>query len=239
MGLCVFFIYTEASQNYYWQWARVWRYIGVFTDEGFKAGVLLDGLWVSLYIIALGLVLSLLIGTFLAFARLSASPVAVFFAKHLISLIRNTPLLIQLFLFYFVVAPVFSWSPFVTAVVCLSLFEGVYFAENFRAGIISLPKAQWEAAFSLGMSMPMTVRLVIFPQIIRIIMPALTGQVISLIKDSALVSVIAVTDLTMRARELISETYLSFEVWIVVASFYFILTIPINVLAFFIARKQN
>ena len=98
-------------------------------------------------------------------------------------------------------------------------------AEIFRAGIISLPRAQWEAAFSLGFGMWPTLHLVILPQALRRVIAPLSGQVISLIKDSSLVSAIAVADLTLRGREAIAESFLSFEIWLLAAGVYLGLTL--------------
>lgn len=125
-----------------------------------------------------------------------------------------------------------------TAVFCLALFEGVYLAEILRGGILALPHAQWEAAFSLGMSLPKTLRYVILPQVFRNVLPSLAGQLISLIKDTSLVSAIAAADLTLQARNVISETYLSFEIWIIVAVLYFLLTLFVSVPALIFAQKR-
>jgi len=239
MAFICYWIYEQASEQYRWQWGRIWRYVGVFTDSGFKAGPILDGLLITLLLTLSSLFLAIIIGLILCFARLSLSPVAVVFSRQVVSLIRNTPLLIQLLLFYYVFAPIFSFSNFTSAVFTLALFEGVYLSEIFRAGITSLPKAQWEAAFSLGMSTPMTLKLIILPQALGNILPTFSGQLISLIKDTSLVSAIAVTDLTQKARALISETFLSFETWILVAIFYFLLTTLVSIPAFIYTKSHS
>ncbi|MCH5276761.1 MAG: amino acid ABC transporter permease, partial [Desulfovibrionaceae bacterium] len=144
---------------------------------------------------------------------------------------RNTPLLMQLFMVYFVVAPVFGLGPFASATLALGLFEGSYLAEIFRAGVAGLPRAQWEAAFSLGMGTAAACRHVILPQALRRVLPPLTGQVVSLIKDTSLVSAIAVADITMRGRVIITETFLSFEIWLLVAAVYLFLTLLVSLAA--------
>ena len=113
----------------------------------------------------------------------------------------------------------------------LSLFEGAYVSEIFRAGIISIEKGQWEAAHSLGLSTVDTYRYIILPQAIKRILPPLTSQAVSLIKDSALVSTIAIYDLTMQAQVIISETFLTFEIWFTVAAIYMILTVTLSTVA--------
>lgn len=237
---CVaYYLYEVASAQYRWQWGRIWRYVGVFTDEGFRKGPLIDGLLITLELIAYSTVLAIICGLTLCFASLSLSPVARAFAGFVISTIRNTPLLIQLFVFYYILAPVFGLSPFHSAMITLAIFEGAYLSEIFRAGIISLPKAQWEASFSLGMSTPMTLRLVILPQALHNVLPTFSGQIISLIKDTSLVSAIAVADLTQKARTLISETFLSFETWILVALFYFALTALVSIPAYLYSKFSH
>jgi len=113
-------------------------------------------------------------------------------------------------------------------VLALSLFEGAYASEIFRAGILSIHRGQWEAAFSSGLGTWHTYRRVILPQAVRRILPPLTSQAISLIKDSALVSTIAIYDLTMQGQAIIAETYLVFEVWFTVAALYLVITLALS-----------
>ncbi len=233
MVFCAVWIYGEASTHYTWQWARVWRYVGTFQAgdflETFRAGLLLKGLGITLLIVLYGFVLTVLFALCLAFMKLCQSPVLITASSGIISLIRNTPLLIQLFLWYFVFAGMLGLTPFITAVLCLALFEGVYLAEILRSGIIAISHTQWEAGFSLGMPLAKTLLYVIMPQVFRNVLPSLAGQFISLIKDTSLVSAIAVADLTLQARNIISETYLSFEIWLTAALWYFALTLLVSV----------
>jgi polar amino acid transport system permease protein len=145
-----------------------------------------------------------------------------------LELIRNTPLLVQLFFIYFVLSPGLDISRFASAVLSLSLFEGAYASEIFRAGIVSIHRGQWEAAYSLGLTTFHTYRCIILPQAIRRVLPPLTSQAISLVKDSALVSTIAVYDLTMQGRAIIAETYLTFELWFTIAAIYLLITVSLS-----------
>lgn len=227
-------IYEQASTQYTWQWARVWRYFGSFQNgdfsvSNFQAGLLLKGLGITLLLVLCSFMFTLLFAFVLVFMKLGQSPVLIAVSQGIISLIRNTPLLIQLFLWYFVFAAIFRLNPFMTAVFCLALFEGVYLAEILRSGIMAVSHTQWEASFSLGMTLPKTLLYVIMPQVFRNILPSLAGQFISLIKDTSLVSAIAVADLTLQARTVISETYLSFEIWLLVACLYFVLTLLVSI----------
>ena len=215
--------------GYNWQWYQVPKYIFQFHDGDFIAGPLLLGLFMTFRITAWGLVLSMTIGLITALFRLSDAFFARIVARGYLELIRNTPLLVQIFFLYFVLAPIFGLSRFSAGVIALSLFEGAYASEIFRAGIISIHKGQWEASHSLGLSMFDTYRCIILPQAIRRILPPLTSQAISLIKDSALVSTIAIYDLTMEGRAVIAETFLTFEIWFTVALMYLIITITLSI----------
>ena len=141
-----------------------------------------------------------------------------------------------LFFIYFVLGPVLGLDRFPAAVLALSLFEGAYASEIFRSGILAVERGQIEAAASLGLNRYQIFRLIILPQAIRTILPPLTSQAISLVKDSALVSTIAIYDLTMQAQALISETFLTFEIWFTVAILYLVITVT---LSFFVVFLEN
>jgi polar amino acid transport system permease protein len=219
-----------AGLGYNWQWYRVPQYLLTHEDGRWITGPLIDGLMVTFEITGASLVLAFIFGLTSALGRLSDSYVARIVSRFYLELIRNTPLLVQLFFIYFVVAPIFDLSRFVSAVLALSLFEGAYASEIFRAGMVSIHKGQWEAAHSLGLSTFDTYRRIILPQALRRILPPLTSQAISLVKDSALVSTIAVYDLTMRGREIISETFLAFEIWFTIAAMYLVVTVCLSIL---------
>jgi len=152
-------------------------------------------------------------------------------------LIRNTPLLIQLFFLYFVISPIVGMNAFFSAVIALSLFEGAYISEIFRSGIESIPPGQWEAGLSSGLTKFESYRFVILPQAVRAILPPLTGQAISLIKDSALVSTIAIYDLTMQGQAIVAETFLVFEIWLSVAAIYLVITMSLSALVHEMEKK--
>lgn len=216
--------------GYNWQWNRVWRYLIEVSPEGWRFGMLFQGLWVTLEIVVLSLGLSLLIGLAVALMRLTSSPMATGIAKVYLELVRNTPLLIQIFVIYFVFAPILDIGRLSAAVLALSLFEGAYASEMIRAGILAVPAGQWEASASLGMTRAQSYRHIILPQALRQMIPPLTGQGISLVKDSALVSTIAIYDLTMRGQQIIADTFLTFEIWFVVAAIYLAVTLMLTLL---------
>jgi polar amino acid transport system permease protein len=223
--------------GYAWHWRQIPRYFGTLSEAGFSVGPLLQGVIVTLEITAYSLVLAAIIGLTTALLRLSGSVVGGWLARIYLEAIRNTPLLVQIFFLYFVMAPIFDIGRTATAVLALSLFEGAYASEIFRAGITSIHRGQWEACYSLGLSRMQSYRTVILPQALRRVLPPLTSQAVSLIKDSALVSTIAVADLTMEGRTIIAETFLSFEIWFVVAALYLVLTLTLSALASSLERR--
>ncbi len=227
---CLAWLLVRGSQNlgYHWHWYRVPAYLVETEGSGLHLGPLLKGLIVTLKISALSLVLAFALGLITALLRLSSSFLGQLLSRAYLETVRNTPLLVQLFFIYFVAAPILGIEAFTSAVLALSLFEGAYASEIFRSGIVSISGGQWDAARSLGLSTWHIYRHVILPQALRRILPPLTGQGISLIKDSALVSTIAIYDLTMQGRAIISETYLVFEIWFTVAAIYLALTFSLS-----------
>lgn len=232
---------VSSAENigYNWQWYQIPKMIYTWDNGVFTVGPLLKGLFITLQISAISLVFSLIIGLVTAIFRLSDSRVASALARIYLETSRNTPLLIQIFFIYFVLGPVLGLERMVSAILALSLFEGAYASEIFRSGILSVSRGQHEAAYSLGHSNYETYRYIILPQAIRTMLPPLTSQTISLIKDSALVSTIAIYDLTMQAQSLIAETYLTFEIWFTVAALYLLITILLSVVVSILERRMK
>lgn len=141
-----------------------------------------------------------------------------------VEVIRGTPLLVQIFIVYFFIGTVLDLERFTAGVIALSVFTAAYVAEIVRSGIQSIPRGQMEAARSLGMNYPKAMIYVILPQAFKQTLPPLAGQFINLIKDSSLVSVISITDLTKAGREVVSGSFAPFEVWFTVAALYLLLT---------------
>jgi polar amino acid transport system permease protein len=200
-------------------------------------GPLMDGLWTTLWLSAISSVLALFIGLGTGLARISKNYTVSMLAAIYIEIIRGTPLLVQIFIAYFFIGTVFDLSRNVAGLGALALFAGAYVAEIVRAGIQSIPRGQMEAARSLGMTVPQAMLDIILPQAFKRILPPLSGQFISLIKDSSLVSVIAITDLTKSGREIITSTFATFEVWLVVAAMYLIITSVLSQLVFYMERR--
>jgi len=232
-GLAYLTIHGSLRSGYDWQWERVPQYLLTHHEGRWYAGPLLKGLTVTFQLTAVSLLLSFVFGLTTALLRMSGSILGQGLARVYLEAIRNTPLLVQLFFVYFVLAPILGIGRFTAAVLTLSLFEGAYASEILRAGILSIHRGQREAAHSLGLSGYQTYRHVILPQAFRVVLPPLTGQAVSLIKDSALVSTIAIFDLTMRGQAIVAETFLTFEIWFTVAAIY----LAINVLFSWITSR--
>lgn len=212
--------------------------------KGLKAGPLANGLFITLKVSFISIILAIIIGVLVGLMRIGPVYLLRLISITYIEIVRGTPLLVQIFIAYFFFRNLFINIKFSIAgytiidfssamfwgVLALSLFTGAYIAEIFRAGIQSIPRGQTEAARSLGMNYFKTMTYIVIPQAFRRTLPPMAGQFISLIKDSSLVSVIAITDLTKAGREVISSTYSTFEVWFTVAAMYLILTAALSFL---------
>lgn len=228
-GLIAWLILEGArAMEYNWQWYRVSQFIYRFVDGELILGGLMKGLIVTFQITFFSMGLTILIGLVTALLRMSNSFSGKLIANIYLELIRNTPLLVQLFLFYFIVAPIAGIDRFWAGVLCLSFFEGSFAAEIIRAGIQSVARGQTEAANALGFNRINRYRDIILPQAVPLILPPMTGLIINLIKHSAIVSVIAVADLTTEGLNIISETFMAFEIWFTVAGIYLVVTVSLS-----------
>ncbi len=207
----------------------------VAANKGWRIGPLTKGLIMTLEISFFSIIIAIIIGIITGLMRIS--PVYVFrkLALTYVEIVRGTPLLVQIFILYFFFGKIFDLGQLASGVAALAIFTGAYIAEIVRAGVQSVHKGQTEAARSLGLNYSQTMRHIILPQALRRTLPPMAGQFISLIKDSSLVSVIAITDLTKAGREVISATFSTFEVWFSVAAMYLILT---SALSYLISRLE-
>lgn len=230
-------VYGASQMNYTWKWAQIPRFVVRVIDGQLYPGPLLKGLVVTLEISAVSFALALAIGLATALCRLSDSIVARGLARGYLEIVRNTPLLVQIYLLYFVLAPILNFDRWFAAVFALAVFEGAFAAEIFRGGILSVPKGQTEAAMSVGLSRAQTYRLVVVPQAIRIMLPPLTSLAVSLVKHSAIVSAIAMFDLFNEARTLVSETFLSYEIYLTTGAIYLAVTLVLSLLVTRLERR--
>jgi polar amino acid transport system permease protein len=226
-----------ASMGYNWQWFRVPRYLWRIIDGEVIWGPLMKGLFVTIQISAVAMVLALAIGLATALLRLSPSLVGRGIARVYLEIIRNTPLLVQVLVFYFIIAQILGINRFWSGVLCLAFYEGAFAAEIIRGGIVAVRRGQWEAARSLGLKPFDTYRDVILPQAVPLMLPPLAGVLVNLVKHSAIVSVIAVFDLTTEGRTIVADTFMAFEIWLTVAGLYLVLTLTLSLLVLGLERR--
>lgn len=214
-------------------------------------GVLMQGVITTLRLSVWATLLALVLGTVSGLMRTSVRPLLRIMATGYVELIRNIPILVWVFIAYyfvgdrlipmlgldhltrlepglgrsfveFFIAPVSRVPVFISGMAALAVYEAAYITEIVRAGIQSIERGQWEASSALGFSRLQLMQHIILPQAFKKVLPALAGQIISTIKDSAIVSVISIPELTFQGMELMSATFLTFEVWTTILVIYFI-----------------
>jgi len=192
---------------------------------------LLKATLLTLKISLISLLFGFLFGLVAALLKLSPNGLLRLIGGFYVWIIRSTPLLVQLFLIYFGLPQLgIDLGPFMSGVLALALNTGAYNAETIRGGIISVPSGQLEAARSLGMGPALAMRRIVLPQAIRVAIPALGNNFVILIKDTSLVSTITLVELTLTAQRLIGSTYKPFEMYLMAALLYAILTTTTSVL---------
>lgn len=225
------------SMGYNWQWYRIPQYFYKMTDDGFQWGEIMIGLVKTLQISLTAFLLATALGLIIALMRLSGLVIGRAVAIAILEFVRNMPLLVLLYLCYYVLGPVFSLDRYTASILCLTVFHSVLISEIFRAGINAVPKGQWEGATSIGMSRAQAYRYVVLPQSVKFMLPPMTGEVVHMVKSSAIVSVIAVAELTTIGRNLISDTYMSFEIWFTIAAVYMVVTLILSVGVSYVERR--
>ncbi|MGE0083378.1 MAG: amino acid ABC transporter permease [Desulfococcaceae bacterium] len=234
------------------------------------ANLIMQGFFMTLRISIWATAGAMILGTVMGFFRTGPSMFRRLLGGTYVELIRNLPPLVLIFIFWFFVsdqiipllgvedfirtrsetaqavlgfifAPASQFAAFLSGVVSLAVFEGAYITEIVRAGIQSVEKGQWEASAALGFTRWQQMRHIILPQALQRILPALAGQFISVIKDSSIVSVISVQELTFQGMELVASTYLTFEIWITVTLLYLMLTLSCSLIVerFELHLRQN
>jgi len=251
---------VQAVLNYQWSWGFIPNYLVRWDDRrGWVANLLLQGLATTLRLTLWGMALASLFGAVVALARTARMKLLRLLGGAYVELMRNTPPLVLVFVGYFFVSSqvmpllgidaLLDHAPpaalrvigvafgeprllknFLAALVVLALFEGAYVAEILRGGIQSVELGQWDAASALGMTRWQVLRLVVLPQAVARMVPPLGGQFISLIKDSSIVSLISVQDLTFMASDIAVSTTRVFETWITASAMYFAVCFSLSLL---------
>jgi polar amino acid transport system permease protein len=220
--------------------------LGAFKE--WRPGLLAQGMWVTLKVSLYAIIFGIIIGLIGGVARISTNPALKWSAMTYVEIIRGSPLLVQIFIWYFVLATLINnlllkyglreIDALYYGVAALATFTGAYVTEMVRAGIQSIHRGQIEAARSLGMSGPQALRHIILPQAMRRILPPLAGQFISLIKDSSLLGMIAVRELTKATREGITTSLQPYELWFVCAILYLVLTFTLSMFVQYLEKRM-
>ncbi len=216
--------------------------------HAWRVGLFLEGLWVTMKVSVLAIAVGVVLGLMAGLARLSHNPALRWTAMTYIELIRGSPLLVQIFVWYFVFGTIINQllaqyglsqpSPLWYGVASLATFSGAYIAEIVRAGVQSVHRGQLEASRSLGMSSVQCMRHVVLPQAFKRILPPLAGQFISLIKDSSLLGVIAIREVTKATREAVSSSLMPFELWLLCAALYLVLTFSLSMALQYMEKRM-
>lgn len=232
------------------------------------ANLLLQGLFATIRISIYASVLAVLFGVILGLARVSENLTVRLLARTYLELLRNIPPVVIIFIFFFFLSQqlidaldlnrwsrdiarsdsAWIWEIFfgdmrrfpslIAGVLVLAMFEAAFVGEIVRAGIQSIPQSQREAARAIGMSRFQEMRYIILPQALRKTLPPMANQFISLIKDSSIISLISVQELTYKTVELVASTRLIFEAWMTTAAFYFILCFGLSMLFRWLERRE-
>jgi polar amino acid transport system permease protein len=198
-----------------------------------------DGIGVTFTLTFLSIACALLIGLLAGLGQISRHVIINRIATVYVEVIRGIPLLVQLFYLYFALGKFLKLQGLLAAVIAMSFCYGAYMAEIFRAGIQAVPKGQMEAALALGMSRSQAIRKVILPQTIKIILPPIGNEFIALLKDSSLVSILAISDLLRRGREWASVSFDYFSAYTMVALVYLVITLFLSRLVGFMEDMLN
>jgi len=260
-GLAWLVLRAQAALPYSWDWSVLPQFLAYTAEDGsWRAGRILTGVAATVRLSLWAGALALVIGTCAGLMRVSQRLFWRLCGGAYVLFVRNTPPLVLIFLFSYFLSgqlistlgldaavaglpeaqrplaealfgPLRQMPGFLTAILTLALIEGAYMAEVVRAGVQSVEQGQWDAAYALGLSRWQTLWQVVLPQAFRRMLPPLTGQFVSTVKDSAIVSVISIPELTFQAQELVSATYRSFEVWTLVLVLYLALNLPCSLAA--------
>ena len=247
--------------HYRWNWGVMPQYLFRFdtTTDKWVPGLIIQGVFITLRLSIYSTIVAMIFGTIIRLFRTSRSPFKRLIGWSYVELVRNIPILVWIFIFYYFISDQFfpiigldhltnstpgrlqdmvsfmfisptHFPTFLSGMLALGIYEGAYITEIIRAGIQSIENGQWEASAAVGFSRYQQIRHIIFPQAAQRILPPLAGQFISTIKDSSIVSVISIQELTFQGMELMSATFLTFEVWITVMVLYFLICLACSLM---------
>lgn len=223
----LWFLYSKASETYHFHWDILWEYRTPFWHAFI----------VTIKVSTVTLVLATIFGILVGLARISRFVLLSDLAFTYIEVIRNIPLLVIIMLVYYGIGAIVPMERFFAAILALTVFEASFIAEIVRGGIESISKGQTWAGRSLGFSSAMTMRYIILPQAIRRIIPALAGQFVTVIKDSSLVSVISIVEITLTGKQVMTTTLAALESITFIAMFYFIICVILSMVTKYLERR--
>ena len=224
-----------ACSDYEWGWFI----ISPANESGLtNLKFLISGITTTIYISLISIIISMLIGLVVTIPAIAKNKYLTYANIAYVEIVRSIPLLILILWVYYglPILTGFSFSPFVSGIIALSISESAFQAEIFRGGINAVNKTQWEAATSLGLKFSQKLRFVILPQAFKVILPALGNQFIYVLKMSSLVSIIGIADLTRKANELVVSTYRPLEIYTFLILEYLIL---ILVISYFVRKLEK
>ncbi|WP_290921778.1 amino acid ABC transporter permease [Halodesulfovibrio sp.] len=259
-SILYFYWQLENELQYEWSWETIPQFLMKERNGSWEPNFLLEGLFTTIRLSIWATLLASVVGVLMGLARVSQSHFARMISRTYVEIVRNMPPIVLIFISYFflsaqlthylaldstiqdmpswmhsVISVLFSkpsqFTQFITGVITLGLYEGAYITEIVRGGVNSVQRGQWEASASLGFNRFDQLRLVVLPQALKVIVPPLAGQFISTIKDSAILSVISIQELTFQGLELMASTYLVFEIWTTITLMYLFLTLGCSLLS--------
>jgi len=199
-----------------------------FSRIGHILGFLLPAVPQTIKITLVSFALALLFGLLVGVLRIARRSPWTWIGRAYVDAIRGVPLLVWIFFIYFGLGKILQLPQFVAGVLAIGICYSAYVGETIRAGIQAIPRGQWEAAASLGLSRRQAMQRIILPQAVRVVIPPIMNDFIACLKDSSLVSIIGLRELTRAGREYASGTFIDFQTWLVVGLFYLVMTLALT-----------